>query len=292
MQLLQRFYPGQGETPKKPRSPIVKYFGKRTSQPKKTSFNKSLCQMKSIWCGNADKIPDPNKYSHIGSRSECMRKGFGAGMSIERKKHISPTSLQNIPYIGDKMEERFIDYGITTISELEELLSQLDSKDIIDFLSEVLIKRSRSKIIALNTKAYNSVLLYFYEKYNLGNLPSCIQDVPVKPKININLNPPPKSATKTKSPPKITKTPKPKSPPRSKSSPPKIAKTPKPKSPPKIATTSIMPQFYSQSFQPQSQSFQPQSQSFQPQSQSFQPRSYQSQSFRPQSFRPQSYKKV
>lgn len=40
---------------------------------------------KDFYCGKAENVPD--KYERHGSRYECLKRGFGAGMYSEKKKY-------------------------------------------------------------------------------------------------------------------------------------------------------------------------------------------------------------
>ena len=62
------------------------------------SFDIDKCIIKQVYCGRSNIIPakDKKRYSKVGSRDECLKKGFGAGMYNEKVKHLPQTSLQNI----------------------------------------------------------------------------------------------------------------------------------------------------------------------------------------------------
>src|SRR3989344_7354119 len=93
------------------------------------SFNIDKCIIKQPWCGASSVIPVNRKkyYNGVGTRYECMKKGFGAGSSKENKKNIAANSLQNISYIGPKMESNFIANGISDIDKLKTKFKNLSA---------------------------------------------------------------------------------------------------------------------------------------------------------------------
>jgi len=69
--------------------PISRYVTRIKTYIKRNGFRKSVKEGKSrdkIYCGNKRKTP--YNYSRLGSRYECMRKGFGSGSYSEREKII------------------------------------------------------------------------------------------------------------------------------------------------------------------------------------------------------------
>lgn len=137
-------------------------------------FDEKKCDIPTIWCGDADKPPKKRKdgsyYYKTGSRYECMKKGFGAGSSIEKKEHLSPTSLQQIKYVGEKHEKDFKKNGIASIKALITYCNGKPPKVIEKFLKGIL-KKSNG---VTDGRAYNCVLLYLY-RHGVGNVPSCIK---------------------------------------------------------------------------------------------------------------------
>lgn len=119
-----------------------------------------------IWCGDGSK---PQDYVRNGSRQECLRKGFGAGMYTERAKYLPKNSLQRIKYVGPKMEANFILYSITNTDELIQTLKGWSRPQKENALKYILQNENGG----LNRKAYNSVLLYLHSK-GILRLPSCV----------------------------------------------------------------------------------------------------------------------
>ena len=134
------------------------------------SFDIDRCIIKRVWCGNDDAIPkkDKKRYSKVGTRYECLRSGFGAGMYSEKRKNLSYKSLQQIPYVGPKMEKRLIKRGIADTKQLLSQMRMLSGPGKKAILSSTL-KNSDGK---LNSFAYNSVIMYLYQNGVL-NLPNC-----------------------------------------------------------------------------------------------------------------------
>lgn len=53
--------------------------------------------MVKIFCGNGDIIPPG--YDQLGTRYECLKKGFGAGMYKSRVQKQIPTESVGIPWL-------------------------------------------------------------------------------------------------------------------------------------------------------------------------------------------------
>jgi hypothetical protein len=138
-------------------------------------FNPSNCEIPEIWCGVSDVIPKTKgkTYYKIGTRSECLKKGYGAGFYSNKKSGIPDTSLQHIKYVGEIHEQSFRRAGIRNLSNLERETRRKTSKEISMLLKRILTKSGG----ALDTRAYNSVLMYLYQHGN-SNLPSCKKIVP------------------------------------------------------------------------------------------------------------------
>ena len=131
------------------------------------AFDPNKCLIKSIWCGNGN-IPNKNIYYKIGTSYECMQKGYGAGMYNEQKKYIGKDSLKNISYIGPVMESNFKKNGINNLTDLKKLKNVKS----VDMLLSNILQDNKGR---LNLKAYNSVLLYLYDKKIIDStkLPPC-----------------------------------------------------------------------------------------------------------------------
>jgi len=135
-----------------------------------SSFRVQDCIIPEIWCG--DKNTPPKKkdkiYYKIGTRYECMKKGIGAGMHIERNESLPIDSLQQIKYVGEKHELAFKRAGIKTISSLIREMKGRTSKEM-----EVILKKILSKSDGVvDGRAYNHVVLYLY-KHGIANVPQC-----------------------------------------------------------------------------------------------------------------------
>lgn len=133
------------------------------------SFDIDKCKIKKVWCGKG-KIPNNNEYIHRGSRYECLQQGIGAGIHQEKKKHLPPTSLKLIPYIGDDMESKLKKAGIKNTTDLVHIAKKLNKKSKEKLLKSILQNKNQT----LNGRAYNSIILYLYTNGVL-NLPDCLQ---------------------------------------------------------------------------------------------------------------------
>lgn len=118
-------------------------------------FNPKECEIPKIWCGKGNK---PSSYSKTGTPYDCMKIGFGAGMHIERNKHLPPNSLQNIKYVGETFEKKFVKKGIKNIPELLKYATKSSKPQIENLLKEVFMRKK----VGLDQRAYNSTLLYLY----------------------------------------------------------------------------------------------------------------------------------
>jgi len=136
-------------------------------------FNINKCLIPTIYCGKGSykSVSPSNNYSKYikkGSPSECIKKGIGAGIYIEKKKNLTKNSLQNIPYIGPVFEKNFKSHKITTLSKLEEYIEDSSISKIKKMLTDVCTKSNGQ----IDPKAYNSVILYLYYKGH-RDLPVC-----------------------------------------------------------------------------------------------------------------------
>lgn len=144
---------------------------KRAKSLDEMTFNFRDCIIPTVWCGNGNiptKVSEDKKYSRIGTRLECMKKGFGAGMYSEKKKLLSPESLQNIKYVGEIFEQNFKKNNIHTLDDLVEFAKKKRSSEIKKVLYKVLEKKNKQ----FDKRAYNSVLLYLFH-HGGKDLPLC-----------------------------------------------------------------------------------------------------------------------
>jgi hypothetical protein len=134
------------------------------------SFNKKTCQVPEIWCGDDDDLP--SGYTKVGSRVECLRRGFGAGKYSEIRKNLPANSLQQIKYVGEKFEKSFIAIGIKNLTQLKKEMGSKTSSQIKTIISKIATKKDG----AMDVRAFNSIILYLYEN-GIGNVPQCIKMV-------------------------------------------------------------------------------------------------------------------
>ena len=95
-------------------------------------------------------------YTKKGSPAECIKKGIGAGIYIEKKKNITKTSLQNIPYVGPVFEKNFKKHKISTIKKLLDTIEDMTTSQIKKLLTKVFTKSNGQ----VDNKGYNSTILY------------------------------------------------------------------------------------------------------------------------------------
>lgn len=134
------------------------------------AFSRDRCVIRKIYCGDGRKPADTRdkKYSRVGTRHECMKRGFGVADWEHRKKGLSAMSLQQIPYIGPKYEANFKRARVYTIKSLLSRvkgMSAADKKKLIDRGC----KRAGGSI---DQKAFNSVVLFLDDR-GIKNLPTC-----------------------------------------------------------------------------------------------------------------------
>lgn len=134
------------------------------------SYDIDRCIIPKVWCGNSNTIPKKNKkqYYKVGTRYECLKSGFGAGMHTEKRKGFDDKSLQQIPYVGPKMEKKLKKRGIANTKQLISELRDMSANEKRDLLKSTL-KNSNGQV---NNFAYNSVIRYLYENGVL-DLPKC-----------------------------------------------------------------------------------------------------------------------
>lgn len=137
------------------------------------SFNFEECAIPTVWCGDGRrpkrKKDSETVYYRTGSRYECMKKGFGAGMYTEKKKNLPASSIQQIKYVGEVYEKRFRLKGIKNLRGLHKHLQNSSSFQTQSLLQGVFTKKGGT----LDRRAYNSTLMYLY-RHGIGNLPRCL----------------------------------------------------------------------------------------------------------------------
>lgn len=143
-------------------------------------FKIEECVIEDVWCGKSSRprkvknlnsdIP-PKRYTRDGTRYECLKKGIGAGAITEAKKHLPTDSLQHIMYIGKTYDERFQEKGIKTRKQLVKKLKSKSPESISKFLKEILTRKGGG----VDTRAYNTVLVFLHRNGMKSNLPKCVQ---------------------------------------------------------------------------------------------------------------------
>ncbi len=118
-------------------------------------FNPNTCTIPKTWCGKGTL---PKGYAKIGSRSECLQIGFGAGIHSEKAKSLPTTSLRQIKYIGEKYETRFKKKNITTTNDLLKFVTKNNKTTIQKLLVYVFTRTSSG----LDKRGYNSTMIYLY----------------------------------------------------------------------------------------------------------------------------------
>ena len=139
-------------------------------------FDPSKCLIPTAWCGKGP-VPAKRKdfklnvkYVREGSKDECLQKGVGVGVHIERRKGLSQTSLQNIKYVGEVFERKFIEEGIADTRALLRRVNSLTKEQNKALIARVTTKKDGR----IDHRAYNHVLLWLYENGVSGSkLPLC-----------------------------------------------------------------------------------------------------------------------
>lgn len=141
------------------------------------NFDAGKCLIPTSWCGKGPLPKDPDlksnlKYTSIGTRDQCVQKGFGVGMYTERAKHLPEKSLQKIKYVGEVFEQRFIENGIRDTDELLRLARRSSSLEIETVLTSVCTKKGKGRPV--DYRAYNQILLWLYSAgVPQAKIPSC-----------------------------------------------------------------------------------------------------------------------
>ena len=136
-----------------------------------SNFNPDKCIIPQVWCGDSPNPPTDldSKYYKKGSRYECLKKGVGVGLHKSNKKYLPANSLRQIKYVGQMHEKHFIKVGINNTNQLIIEMKNKTSKEVENLLIRILTKSDGK----LDTRTYNSILLFLYENGNSG-LPSCV----------------------------------------------------------------------------------------------------------------------
>jgi hypothetical protein len=126
------------------------------------NFNKEDCIVRKAYCGNRNAPPADTrekKYSRVGTRVECLKKGFGAGSAQERSKGLRRTSLQTIDYIGPVYDARFRQRGVATLNRLITVMRPLTAIQKRTFLEYGCTKKNG----AVDQKAVNALIIYLHD---------------------------------------------------------------------------------------------------------------------------------
>ena len=135
------------------------------------AFRFSECAIPTVWCGKgARPARDPEKetrYKKVGSRTECMQKGFGAGKYTEIGKRLPNNSLERIKYVNGDHVQEFRDQDITTTTQLINFAQNHTTEELQTLLRDVFGHGN-----TLEKKPHNAVLMYLY-RHGVGELPRC-----------------------------------------------------------------------------------------------------------------------
>jgi hypothetical protein len=132
------------------------------------------CVIRKLYCGDEKTIPRDTqrvKYSRMGSRTECLKKGFGMAVALNNKKSAPPSSLQNINYIGPVYEANFIKKRIKTIQSLVNKAQTMTKPDLLQLLNTACTKKDNR----IDHRAVNSIILFLHDNAGIPakKLPSC-----------------------------------------------------------------------------------------------------------------------
>lgn len=136
-------------------------------------YDIKLCKIPKVYCGNGDwKTAKPSnnytRYYKNGTRYECMKSGFGAGMISEKRKDLPKNSLQNIPYVGPVYESNFKRKKITSLNKLYDRVEDMKEDKIRKLLEDVFTKSND----AIDFRAMNSTIMHLYNE-GYHNMPEC-----------------------------------------------------------------------------------------------------------------------
>jgi hypothetical protein len=110
------------------------------------------------------------KYTSLGTREECVQKGFGAGVHTERAKYLHEDSLQHIKYVGEVFEKHFKARGIADTKALLKFARGSNKAGI----QKLVISVSTKKDGKIDHRAYNHILLWLYNNgIDSSKIPSC-----------------------------------------------------------------------------------------------------------------------
>ena len=136
-------------------------------------FDLDRCTIPTVYCGTKKSVPKKTKnntrYVRKGTNYECMTKGFGAGMAMEKLKKLPLNSLQRIKYVGETYELNFKKKNVNNIDQLINHIRNLKKEKVSTFLKSVF----RKKDGVIDQRAYNSTLVFLYENGVHANLPQC-----------------------------------------------------------------------------------------------------------------------
>lgn len=139
------------------------------------SFEIEKCAIPSVWCGvGAPPKRDPRKplkhYHKIGSRYECMKKGYGSGYNNAKRESLPKNSLQQISYVGNVYEKKFKSSNIANLTQLLQKARTFTKTQNKTLLYKVFTRKKGG----LDRRAYNSTLIYMYQHgVNVSKLPIC-----------------------------------------------------------------------------------------------------------------------
>lgn len=143
------------------------------------AYSRDRCMIPTAYCGDGNIPANPisqdrtSRYHHLGSRSECMRKGFGAGAAQERVRGLPADSLQRIKYIGPQYETNFANNNIAHIHNITDLVNFAGHNNRMQ-LTRLLIRACTKANGVLDKRAFNCVIMYLDDHHiNHQTLPRC-----------------------------------------------------------------------------------------------------------------------
>ena len=124
-------------------------------------WDPARCVIPTIWCGAADAMPAGRGYTRVGTRQECLKKGYGAGKFGEERRHFPATSLRQIAYIGEVYAQQFANAGVNTLAQLTAAVNALPTANAVQLY--LVPKLTRAGNGGLDRKAFNSMVLWLHE---------------------------------------------------------------------------------------------------------------------------------
>lgn len=107
--------------------------------------------IKEVWCGTG---PRPRDYARTGTRSECLRMGYGAGAAAGRCRGVE--DLNHLPYVTPRITRTLRDNDITTVTDFLTFVMRLDYRETKELIRSIYGREC-------DAKTFNSMCRYLYK---------------------------------------------------------------------------------------------------------------------------------